>query len=136
VVDARLPESVHFGSQAASRGAQVIAVEHDLAEAWLPISTLAAMPVLIGLTRESTLFCLDIMTRAQGSRLMHLEELSLADPHSMQSTANRVLASVNRSGKAHSRRLGPAGLGAAKDDPSMFVWALAPRASMSKGASA
>jgi len=77
VVDERFPAGVTFGTAAKGRGISVHWIKGDVTELWfhdLDLRWKKAPVAIAGLTQESSLFCLELLARDRGLRLMHRTE--------------------------------------------------------------
>jgi hypothetical protein len=134
VVDPRLPASIVFGALAEARGAEVLKIGHDLSDVWLAVMRhieSGARPALLGLTRESTLFCLEIMGRPGGMRVVLRDELDRRAAATNVSMAARAAhRAVTKSPQLQPARFGSSiDVSGADPDAPLIAWALAQAAS-------
>lgn len=74
VIDVRLPGSERFAAEMSEAGATVLRIRGDVTPVWLHLMgerERLTRTVLVGLTTEQSLFCLDQMTRSEGLRIVH-----------------------------------------------------------------
>lgn len=77
IVDGRFPAGLRFGTSTVQRGRSVHWIQGDITKLWfddLDVRWKTAATALAGLTQESSLFCLELLARDRGMRLLHRTE--------------------------------------------------------------
>lgn len=127
IVDDRFPAGVVFGTAAMRRGVSVHWIKGDVTGLWfhdLDLRWKNAPVAIAGLTQESSLFCLELLARDRGLRLLYRTEHRVGSDGSLQpAVANLWSGSWEPSATALNMSLPKLA-----DDPSRLLsWVIAPK---------
>lgn len=95
VIDERLAGSGPFAADMSEAGATVLRIRGDVTPVWLHLlgeRERMAETVLVGLTTEQSLFCLDQMTRSEGLRIVHRDTSAQAGTDALRQSRLRAAA--------------------------------------------
>lgn len=131
VVDRQFAASAAFAEEASQRGVPLHTIDSSVTDVWLRLlQRREQLPsrVLMGFTSEQSLFCLDLMTRDFGLRIVHRADATAANDRWARSAARLALAQAENARSALPANLGPALVQKASSPIKLSSWVIAPAA--------